>query len=505
MSSAEAALRLLPAPEGSGFNGNVDHGAATAATDRRPEAAVSGAARLGRYAFVDLETTGTDPSRDRITEIGIVWVDDGTRTGEWSTLVDPGIAIPPEIQTLTGITNDMVRGAPAFRTVADQVREQLAGRVFVAHNARFDYGFLKAAFRQLGQRFQSDVLCTLRLSRRMFPEYDRHGLDALIARHSLDGASRHRALGDARLIAEFFQRMSQAEDCVQADGPAEGPGRFAEAMSHLLKYPARPDHLSEDALDDLPDGPGVYTFLGVNRQPLYIGKAKNLRDRIRSHFYADSSNSTDARLSREAYGLEVEETAGEFCALVREIQLIRASTPLHNLALRRRESNCFFRLTAPGQPPSYLPLAEFRPENSEGLHGPFGTRSAARAALAELGRRHRLCDGAIGLWTGDRACFSKQIGRCPGLCCGQESPESHHQRMLEALGPLQFPAWPFPGPVKFTETNPDTGRSQTLVFDHWCLVDDTRLGAPEFHPEIFKLLRRRLGREPGRFSCSFNH
>ena len=504
MSSAEALLRHLPFHDDSDSNGDVDDAAAGEATVR-PAAvvpvSVAAAPRPGSYAFVDRETTGTDPSRDRITEIGIVQVDNGVRTAEWSTLVDPGMAIPPEIQTLTGITNDMVRGAPAFATVAEQVRERLAGRVFVAHNARFDYGFLKAAFRNLGQRFQSDVLCTLRLSRRMFPEHDRHGLDALVARHSLDGASRHRALGDARLIAEFFQRMSLAEGAVQAEGHAQAgeSGRFAEAMSHLLKYPARPDHLSEDALDDLPEGPGVYTFLGVNRQPLYIGKSKNLRDRIRSHFYADSSNSTDARLSREAYGLEVEETAGEFCALVREIQLIRAHTPLHNLALRRRESNCFFRLIVPGQPPSYLPLAEFRPEACEGLHGPFGTRSAARAALAEIGRRHRLCDGAIGLWTGDRACFSRQIGRCPGLCCGEESPESHHQRMLEALRPLQFPAWPFPGPVRYTETNPDTGRSQTLVFDHWCLVDDTQSGAPEFHPEIFKLLRRRIGKETGGF------
>jgi DNA polymerase III subunit epsilon len=443
----------------------------------------------GRYAFVDLETTGADPSRDRITEIGIIWVDDGMRTGEWSTLVNPGLAIPPEIQTLTGISNDMVRGAPAFETVAGHVRERLEGRVFVAHNARFDYGFLKAAFRSLGQRFQSDVLCTLRLSRRMFPEHDRHGLDALIARHGLDGADRHRALGDARLIAEFFQRMSVREHS----------GQFREAMSHLLKYPARPDHLAEDALDDLPEGPGVYTFLGVNGQPLYIGKAKNLRDRVRSHFYADSSNSTDARLAREAYGLEVEETAGEFCALVREIQLIHASTPLHNLALRRRESNCFLRFAGAGDPPSFVPLACFRPEAAEGLHGPFSTRSAARAALAEIGRRNRLCDGAIGLWTGERACFSRQIGRCPGLCCGEEPAESHHRRLLDAVAPLQFPRWPYPGPIAFTETNPDTRRSQTLIFDHWCLVDPARLGQPEFHPEVFKLLRRKLAREPGRF------
>ncbi len=440
--------------------------------------------RRSRYAYIDLETTGTDPSRDGITEIGIVRVEDGVQTGQWSTLVNPGQAIPPEIQTLTGITNAMVRDAPTFAAIADELRERLTGFVFVAHNARFDYGFLKAAFRRLGQRFQSDVLCTLRLSRRMFPEFDRHGLDALVERHRLGSGTRHRALGDAQLIAEFFQRVSREE-----------PERFSAALAHLLKYPARPDHLSEDALEDLPESPGVYTFFGVNGQPLYIGKAKNLRERVRSHFYADSSNSTDARLSREAYGLEVEETAGEFCALVREIQLIRSSTPLHNLALRRRESTCFVSFPTPGKPPVFTPLAEFNPEQASGLHGPFSTRQAARAALAEIGRRHRLCDGSIGLWTGERACFSHQIGRCPGLCCGEESVETHHQRLTKALQPLMFPSWPYSGPIQFTETHPETLRRQSLLFDQWCLIDPLRLAPLEFHPEVFKLLRRSIGRQ----------
>lgn len=445
--------------------------------------------RPGRYAFIDLETTGTDASRDRITEVGIVWLEGGARTGEWSTLVNPGIAIPPEIQALTGINNAMVREAPPFSAVADELRERLRGYVLVAHNARFDYGFLKAAFRTLGQRFQSEVLCTLRLSRRMFPQFDRHGLDALIPRHHLGGEERHRALGDARLIARFFEQLAAHDD----------PAQLVGALNHLLKHPARPDHLSEDALEELPEGPGVYTFLGVNGQPLYIGKARNLHFRVRSHFYADSSNSTDARLAREAYGLEIEETAGEFCALVREIQLIRASAPLHNLALRRRESNCFVRFIAPGERPSFVPLEGFSPAQPTGLFGPFSTRQAARAALAALGRQHRLCDGAIGLWTGDRACFSRQIGRCPGLCCGEEAPEAHHQRMLDAMAPLCFPVWPYRGPVRFTESNPDSGRSQSLLFDRWCVVDPASPQQIEFHPEVFKLLRRTMARQPGRF------
>ena len=442
-----------------------------------------------RYAFLDLETTGTDASRDRITEVGIVCMDAGFRTSEWSSLVNPGIAIPPEIQTLTGIDNGMVRDAPDFEGVADELRERLKGHVLVAHNARFDYGFLKASYRRLGRRFQADVLCTLRLSRKMFPEYSRHGLDALVARHGLGGEARHRALGDARLIADFFRRISREENSE----------RFADVLQQLLKNPTRPTHLPEEALDELPETPGVYTFLGVNRQPLYIGKARNLRDRIRGHFYADSSNSTDSRLASEAHGLEIEETAGEFCALVREIQLIRSCAPLHNLALRRRESSCFIRLPDNAGLPAYVPLAEFTPRQAAGLYGPFSTRQSARAALAALARDHRLCDGAIGLWTGERACFSRQIGRCLGLCCGDETAQSHRQRMVDALVPLQFPHWPFPGAIRFTETNPDSHHTQTLQFEHWCAVDPARLGEPEFHPEVFKLLRRMLARQPGRF------
>ena len=445
--------------------------------------------RPARLAFIDLETTGTDPSKDRITEIGIVTMENGVRTSEWSTLVNPGLTIPPVVQALTGIDNAMVRDAPSFEALADQLRKRLDGLVFVAHNARFDYGFVKAAFRRMGQRFQADVLCTLRLSRGMFPQHSRHGLDAIVTRHRLDGAARHRALGDARLIASFFETISRQED-----------GELLDAtLNQLLKSPTRPAHLPESSLDDLPEAPGVYTFLGVNRQPLYIGKARNLRDRVRSHFYADSSNTMDARLASEAYDLQVEETAGEFCALVREIQLIRSCAPLHNLALRRKESNCFIRSPAIGQQITYLALADFDPRNADNLHGPFSTRQAARAALSAIAREHRLCDTSIGLWREERACFSHQIGRCPGLCCGEESPESHHARMQFALSPLLFPRWPFSGVIRFTERNPESNRTQSIRFRDWCAIDETQLGPPEFHPAVFKLLRRQLAKGGGSF------
>ena len=146
---------------------------------------------MRRFAFIDLETTGVSPSVDRITEIGIVLVDGDTTIQEWSTLVDPGIPIPSEIQALTGITNQMVRSAPRFSQLLPTIAQLLDGRIFVAHNARFDYGFIKAEFRRCHDRFSADVLCTVRLSRALFPQYESHRLDALISRHHLQACERN--------------------------------------------------------------------------------------------------------------------------------------------------------------------------------------------------------------------------------------------------------------------------------------------------------------------------
>src|SRR4051794_16532364 len=164
-------------------------------------------------AFVDLETTGTVAAQDRITEVGIVRIDaDPAHSGpprvtEWSTLVNPGVPIPAEIQALTGITNAMVRNAPAFSAIANEVATRIGGALFVAHNARFDYGFLKHAFARLDRAFTARVLCTVRLSKRLFPEAEGHNLDRVIARHALPLNGRHRALGDARILWSFVEAL----------------------------------------------------------------------------------------------------------------------------------------------------------------------------------------------------------------------------------------------------------------------------------------------------------
>lgn len=178
-----------------------------------------------KVIFLDLETTGASAGQDRITEVGLIEVDDGYFVREWSTLVNPGMPIPPLIQSLTGINDAMVATAPYFEDIARELRDAIAGRMLIAHNARFDYGFLEQEFRRIDQDFSAPVLCTVRLSRKLFPQHARHNLDTLISRHDIECDARHRALGDARVLWQLAQQWRT------------DPGEAAvlEAMAKLLK------------------------------------------------------------------------------------------------------------------------------------------------------------------------------------------------------------------------------------------------------------------------------
>ena len=181
-----------------------------------------------RLAFIDIESTGANPVHDRMTEIAILRVEDGKLVAAWESLVAPGIPIPPLIEEVTGITDAMVAHAPPFEALADTVALLLADCVFVAHSARFDFGFIQHAFARLGREFDAPVLCTLKLSRALFPQHHRHGLDALIERHQLECAARHRAMGDVRALWQFVEAASASVD---ADTLAHAVARSMKAVA----------------------------------------------------------------------------------------------------------------------------------------------------------------------------------------------------------------------------------------------------------------------------------
>ncbi|MBX3674768.1 MAG: hypothetical protein KF776_17470 [Burkholderiales bacterium] len=464
-------------------------------------------------AFVDLETTGTSATGDRVTEVAIVRVVDGELVEEWSTLVDPECSIPPDIQVLTGITNEMVRGAPTFAGIRHEVLDRLEGHLFVAHNARFDYGFLKNEFARLEVPFTAEVLCTVRLSRRLYPDAVGHGLDALIARHGLadpldaiDPAARtgrHSALGDARALWRFVQ-------VVERERPAE---EIAAAVKRLLKIPSLPPQLPADALEGVPECPGVYRFFGVNDLPLYIGKSVNLRDRVRSHFTSDYRNANDHRLSAEIRRLDWIETAGELGALLLESRLVKEVAPLHNALLRRRRTFGVLRLPSLREAPEFVKIDaidwDARGPGAEPLYGPLSSPRAARELLEAIAAEQGLCWRLLGWEKRGGPCFARQVRKCRGACVGEETPEAHNVRLATALEERRIPDWPFAGPVAIVERDAARGLEEAHVVHQWrhlgtareegdllALAEARRL--PEFDPDILKVLRRWLAEHPGR-------
>jgi DNA polymerase-3 subunit epsilon len=506
-----------------------------------------------RLVFIDLETTGANPLIDRVTEIGLIEVVDG-ETRRWSTLVNPQRTIPAFIQGLTGIDNDMVADAPTFAEVAEALRARLQGKLFIAHNARFDYGFVKNEFKRLGQAFQADVLCTVRLSRKLYPEHHKHNLDSLIVRHGLQAADRHRALADAELIWQFWQqaRQSLPEEALLA------------AVRHQLKRPTLPPHLDAAVLDDLPDAPGVYLIYGEGDICLYAGKSVNLRQRVFSHFAADTReykemNTTSrspgrpkndlapsgggsgafpepgAHFSQQARRLDWTETVGEVGALLLESRLVKQLKPLHNRRLREHPEICAWRLEEV-EPGDFRPRLVYADDVDIGragdLYGPFNSKREATNTLRKIAEAYKLCPILLGLEKANktpRPCSCRrtaprqelrplggqrsvgavnlayQVGQCKGACIGKEPRDLHSARLMSALAKLKVKPWPWPGPVGLIERDDFRDVEDVHVLDGWRYLG-TAHGESETHElleqgkdvpfdmDIYKLLKTHLGK-----------
>ncbi|MCC8403874.1 DNA polymerase III subunit epsilon [Paraburkholderia sp. MMS20-SJTN17] len=278
--------------------------------------------------FVDLETTGGSTSEHRITEVGVVEAGPNGVT-RWSSLIDPQQPIPSFIQQLTGITDDMVLGAPTFESIAPALFERLNGKLFVAHNASFDRGFLRSEFRRAGLAFDPDVLCTVRLSRALFPGEKRHGLDALVERHALVPSDRHRALADADLIWQFWQRLPTLV-------PLEALRAQIERTTRRFRLAG---DITEDLLDTAPVGCGVYAFYGEGDAPLYVGRSVRVRQRLRSHLTGERRSSKDLRLAQLVRRVEWRATGGELGAMLAEAQWIATLRPGQNRLPRVTKSD----------------------------------------------------------------------------------------------------------------------------------------------------------------------
>ncbi len=455
--------------------------------------------KLPSHVFLDLETTGATPLKDRITEIALIRYEDGVEVSRWETLVNPGMSIPPFIQQLTGITDAMVQQAPTFKHVAVELLDYLGGAVLCAHNARFDHGFLKNEFKRIGIDLRQKVLCTVKLSRKLYPEHRSHALDAVIARHGLACSARHRAMGDTEVLALFVAHAMREL----------GQTKVLHTFNDLLKGSSLPTALDATLLDDLPESPGVYLFYGESVTPLYIGKSINIRSRVMSHFSSDHASTKEMRIGQEVKHVEWIETAGEFSALLLESRLVKERKPIYNRQLRRERQLCSWRIA---DSPNIKPLVtlvredEFDPSNIGQLFGTFRTKRQATEVLRQIIDMNNLCVKAIGLETGSGACFGHQLKRCLGVCVGKEKPEIHYLRLQQALATHRLKSWPYDGPIGIRESDNLSAKTALHVFQNWCHIgtvqEESELhelmnskSAQTFDLDTYKLLSKELGKK----------
>lgn len=438
--------------------------------------------------FVDLETTGANFANDRIIEIGCVVVDeDGAR--EWSALINPETPISPFITGLTGIDDAMVADAPTFAQLAPTIMEKLRGRLFIAHNARFDYTFLKREFKRLDIDFRAPNLCTVKLSRKLFPEHHRHSLDTLLARYNLVVDDRHRALADARALWDLWQLWHELLPCEDV----------RQVIDIIVGRPDLPAQIDPTIVDDLPEAPGAYAMYAQDGTLLLAKRGMNLRQNVLAHY---ASANRDSALVRDTCHIEWREAAGELGARLRELEL---AAP----ARKPGEDLCSWQLVRHGE-------GDFRPQLvyardvdftiTEDLFGLYMNRREATNALRKLAEAHKLCQNQLGL-TGKlgEPCAAFKQKSCRGVCAGREPISLHSARVMAALAKFRIAPWPYPGPIALVERDEYGMREEYHVFDRWCylgtahseatlaeLLENRHDTAGGFDPEIYRLVGKTL-------------
>lgn len=378
------------------------------------------------YAIVDIETTGGYADNHRVTEIAIIHHDGMQITNRFQTLINPGRRVPLFITGLTGITNEMVQEAPAFEDVAHEIFDHLKEKVFVAHNAHFDYSFLKKEFDEAGIPWASRKLCTVKLSRKIIPGLDSYSLGRLAESLGIAIEDRHRAGGDAEATARIFDLLLKRDD----------QGVIAKALKRNSGEAVLPPNLSKKEFESLPGKPGVYYFLDAHGQVIYVGKAINIKKRIASHFTGEASEWNRSNIRNEIHAIRYELTGNELIALILEAQEIRSRWPKYNLAQKIRleqwgifdyyDRNGYRRFVVNAVSRQSTPLLA------------FSNKSSAWSFLWAQVKEHGLCPKLSGLQTAKGACFAHQSGTCSGACEGKEATEVYNARtetMVSSFAP----------------------------------------------------------------------
>jgi len=377
------------------------------------------------FSIIDIETTGGNARMDRITEIAI-YIHDGEKVVDsYATLINPERSIPYFITSITGIDDDMVRDAPRFFEIARKIVELTENTIFIAHNVSFDYGFIREEFRRLGFDFKRKKLCTVQLSRKLFPGMKSYSLGKICQTLSIEINGRHRAAGDALATVKLFDKLISKDNnnLIHAN------------FDNAVKSYSIPIHIHNELIDPLPEDPGVYYFLDDEDNLLYIGKSKNIRSRIVNHF--NNTRTKKAIEMRERIKrIDFECTGSELIALLKESDEIKTHLPFYNRAQRRKLFN--YGIYTSLELDGYIHLSARKIGRNSAPFVSFSSLAEAKNTLRRMCDDFELCLKLSGLYKTETDCFYHQIGQCRGACIGDEKPETYNLRVEEALNKYKF-------------------------------------------------------------------
>lgn len=377
------------------------------------------------YAIVDIETTGGYAANNAITEVAIVLHDGIREIKRYETLVNPGMTIPRYVQALTGINDAMVADAPFFDEIAPQLFEWLENATFVAHNVNFDYSFIKHQLKACGFDLNSKKLCTVRLSRKVFPGAASYSLGNICNHLGIPTPNRHRAGGDADATVLLFEKILQAGGLEQISSMLKG-----RSKDQYL-----PLHLAAEQIDRLPDGPGVYYFHDQKGKVVYVGKAKNLRKRVGSHFSNNKPGRQKQEFLRNIHTITHETTGTELMAFLLECIEIRRLWPLYNRSLKRFEQT--YGLYVFEDRNGYSRLALEKKKKQLTPIYTFSLLHEGQTMLRKLIRDWDLCPKLCFVQTSDGPCEGMKEKYCKGACEHKEIPAEYNRRLDLAIESLQ--------------------------------------------------------------------
>lgn len=368
------------------------------------------------FAIIDIETCGGkfELRKGAIIDICILIHDGLQVVDKFSSLVNPLCHIGSFYTRLSGITNEMVQDAPTFAQIAKKVIEMTEGRVFVAHNVGFDYGFIKAEFASLGYTFQREKLCTVSLSRKIMPNRISYSLGNLCASLGIEIQNRHRAEGDAVATAQLFDLLLRLK--------AGDPQFKNKGVTELMT--TRIDKIKGYILKKLPEECGVYYFRNKEGEIIYIGKSNNMFHRAMSHF--NSQEKKSRKMLNDLYNVDFTLTGSELIALLLESAEIKKHKPKYNRMLK---SDVFTHSIAASSDESGI--INFKITDFDASENPllsFTSLATATERLLSWVDEYELCMRYCGLVSDDAVCFNHHIKKCRGICAGEEDTKTYNER-----------------------------------------------------------------------------